>query len=175
MKNDANNDPSGQPGRSEDANINGDQTSIGLSRKQILFNLDLNNIDRISNLLYIAGSAVMLDSTDEAEQDLCLQYTDQIGVLPDVAFNFDIAMKLVEANQLYILASLLSLYTSVERQKQIEAVFPQTESSDERKQGRELVTFGSALTVISFILTAQGYQIIADGTLKQERETFPPI
>lgn len=139
-----------------------------------LFNLRLNDLDRISGLIFAAGLGIFFTATDETEETILLQQMGETTIESDARLNSDIARKLVNSNQLYVLASLISLYTTTERMKQLEYILPDTPSAEERKAGREMVTTANILALCSFMLAANGLELIADGTLKQLEETPPP-
>lgn len=146
-----------------------------ISEAQARFNLELNDLDRVSGMLFAAALGVLFHQADLTEESILLSQTDAT-VEENTSLNYTIAKELADMSRINLLAGLIGLYTTTERLKQLEAIFEerQTPSAEERLTGREMITLANTLCVCAFILATNGYELIADGTLKQQMETPPP-
>jgi hypothetical protein len=157
------------PNKNED---NGSSVST-ISDAQALFNLELNDLDRISALIYSPGLGYFFNVADETEYTISLEQADIATLTLDAQLNYDIARKLTDINWIYVLSTLFTLYTTTERRKLLESL-PDTPSKEKRINGRDMFTFSTYLILIGYMLGAKGLELIAEGSLEAQRESPPP-
>ncbi len=140
------------------------------------FNYTLNDLDRISGMLFAAALGVLFHQADLTEESIRLEQTGEGTLEENTALNHTIAKELADMSRMNLTAGFISFYTTTERLKQIEAIFAErhSPSAEERLAGREMITMANLLTIIAFTLASNGYELIADGILRQQTETPPP-
>lgn len=154
----------------------GNQDSgVYLTDEEAAFNFHLNDMDRLGNIIGAMGVALVFNATDEVEEILLREQAQNISVTVDAQMNYEVASKLATVNWIYVIAIMFFLYTSSERLAQLhETLDMSLESSRERVRGREMVTIGDMFKILGYTLTAQGFDLIADSTLREQQETPPP-
>lgn len=138
-----------------------------------LFDEQLNEIDRFANSLFILGLHYSFLGLDKADQSLLLKQEQRLTSEEESAFTYEIAKLLSLANRIYLTSGIIILNTSFERLEQLEAVFPQNASfsDEERISGREMITAGNLLKAIGYLLSATGFEMIAD-SVQKETDSF---
>lgn len=141
-----------------------------------LFNYKLNDIDRLSGLLFALALGLLFHQADLTDESIWQTQSGEATLEENTLLNHAIAKELADMSRINLMAGLLSFYTTTERLKQLEALIKKnpTASIEERLEGREMVTMANTLAVIAFTLSINGYELIADGILRQQTETPPP-
>ncbi|MEI6101406.1 MAG: hypothetical protein WCP73_06155 [Eubacteriales bacterium] len=155
---------------------NDDHPSAGEpSDELIAFNLYLNDIDRLGNMIGVLGVGLVVNATDEVEEILHREQEHSISPSVDAQMNYEVAKTLANVNRIYLTTVLMFLYTSIERLNQfIETQDLSKDFNQERLRGREMVTMGDVFKMTGYMLAAQGFELIADSTLKENQLTPPP-
>jgi hypothetical protein len=140
-----------------------------------LFNLNLNNLDQLSGLFFGIGLNFLFLATSETVRTVLLEEDPSLPVAIDAQLNYEIAKKLANTNWMYLLANIVLYYTATERLNQIEnSLEPDRPSTQDRIQGREMVIAGDTLKILGYILSANGFERIADSSSREVQETTPP-
>lgn len=136
------------------------------NKSKAIFDLELNQLDRFANILFIIGAIVALQSTDITEQSIILGQIQPLSTQEESAFTYEIAKLLALANWTYLAAGILFLNTAYARLEEDEASISQNASlsSKERLLGRKIVVTGNIFKIIGYFLSATGNEIIADST-----------
>lgn len=143
--------------------------------EQFAFNYLLNDFDRLANMVGAMGVALVCRATDEVETILNREEAHTISASMDAQMNYEVAKTLATVNWLFVLTVSLFYLTSSQRQEQLyETLDPSADFAEERIRGREMVTTGDMFKILGYTLSAKGFDMIADSTLREQQETPPP-
>jgi hypothetical protein len=80
-----------------------------------VFDLGLNDKDRLANILFAIGVTLGLKSTNVTEQSILQSQTQQPSPRQQASPLYEISKLLASANEIYLIAGLIFLYTSYAR------------------------------------------------------------
>ncbi len=130
-----------------------------------LFDAQLNQTDRFANLIFLLGVNNAFTAINKVDESIFLKQENELSDREELAFTYDIAQTLSTANWIYLTAGAIIFETSFNRLKQKEALMPEDPSLTdiETLSGRKMITTGNLLKVIGYMLSATGFEMIADG------------
>lgn len=149
---------------SDNLSNNNTYYKTNINKDKAASDLELVQLDRLANTLFVIGTALSYLSTNVVEQSIILEQAQQLTSKKESAFIYDTAKLLALSNWIFLAAGIIFLYTSYQRFKEQETSTLQNTSlaNKERLFGREMVTTGNLIRTIGYTVTAAGFEIIAD-------------
>lgn len=129
-----------------------------------LFELELIQDGKVSNLLFLIGTLIAIYANDKEEEDILCpeenQTFNQNTVSPETSRSYLIVI----FNLLFLAGGLILVYTSVARLKKEESEISEDSSISfiNSLRGSEIIVIGAILRVIGYALAAIGNKIKAD-------------
>ncbi len=148
-------------------------SNINTNAANPLLDVQLNQIDRFAEMLFILGTSFGFQAINEVDRSYILKQEGELTSEEDAAFTYDIAKKIALANWIYLIAGSFVFENSAIRLNELEKAMPENPSPAqiERITGREMVTEGNALKIIGYTLAAAGFEKIANSVVMESEST----